>query len=46
MFVNGSLNFFPEGGKVRNYLDQLGYEIIELNDGPLMDCGSIIFVIR
>jgi hypothetical protein len=46
VFVNGSLNFFPEGGKVRNYLDQLGYEIIELNDGPLMDCGSIIFVIR
>jgi hypothetical protein len=46
VFVNGSLNRFKEGEKVRNYLGHLGYEIVELCDGPLMDCGSIIFVIK
>jgi hypothetical protein len=43
VFVNGSLSFYKDGEKVRDYLDKLGYEIIELNNGPLMDCGSIIF---
>ena len=43
VFVNGSLDHFPEGEKVRDYLDKLGYEIIELYNGPLMDCGSLIF---
>jgi hypothetical protein len=43
VFVNGSLDHFPEGEKIRNYLNKLGYEIVELYDGPLMDGGSIIF---
>jgi hypothetical protein len=46
VFVNGSLDHFPEGEKVRNYLGHLGYEIVELYNGPLMDCGSILFVIK
>ena len=46
VFVNGRLDHFSEGNKVRNYLDTLGYEIVELYNGPLTDCGSIIFVIK
>ncbi len=41
VFVNGSLSFYKDGDKVRDYLGKLDYEIIELYDGPLMDCGSI-----
>jgi len=43
IFINGSLNLFPEGEKVRNYLRSLDYEIVELNKGPLVDVGSILF---
>jgi len=46
VFVNGSLNHFQEREKVRNYLGNLGYEIVELYDGPLEDCGGIFFVIK
>jgi len=45
VFINGSLNHFTEGEKVRNSLDKLGYEIIELDGGPLIDVGSIVIVI-
>jgi hypothetical protein len=44
VFINGSLDHFSDGEKVRKYLDSLHYEIIELNDGPLEDIGSILFV--
>jgi len=44
IFIHGSLDHFPEGEKVRMYLEDLGYEIVELFDGPLMDVGSILFV--
>jgi hypothetical protein len=46
VFVNGSLSYFKDGDMVRDYLGKLGYEIIELYDGPLLDCGSILFVIK
>lgn len=42
IFFIGSLNQFPEGEKVRNFLE--GYEIVELYDGPLFDGGSLIFL--
>lgn len=45
VFVNGSLNLYKDGDRAREYLDKLGYKIVELYDGPLMDCGSILFVI-
>jgi hypothetical protein len=41
VFVNGSLKFYNEGEKVRNFLETLYYEIIELTPGQLIDCGSI-----
>jgi hypothetical protein len=44
VFINGSLNHYPDGKKVRQYLEYLEYEIIELTDGPLEDVGSIMFV--
>jgi hypothetical protein len=44
VFVNGSLIFFREGSKVRNYLESLNYEIVELIDGPLTDAGGILFM--
>ena len=44
VFINGSLDHFPEGEKVRMYLKDLGYEVVELYDGPLTDAGSILFV--
>jgi hypothetical protein len=46
VFVNGSLSFYIDGDKVRDYLGKLGYKIVELHDGPMMDCGSILFVIK
>jgi len=42
VFIAGSLNNFPEGKKVREFLMDL--EIIELYDGPLLDVGSILFI--
>jgi hypothetical protein len=43
VFVNGTLAHYPDGSKVRDYLSSLGYEIVELDEGPLTDVGSIIF---
>jgi hypothetical protein len=45
VFINGSLSHLPEGQKVREFLEELDYEIVELADGPLVDVGSILFVI-
>jgi len=42
VFVNGTLAHFVDGKKVRDYLGNLGYEIVELNPGQLEDCGSIL----
>ncbi len=44
VFLNGNLNHFPEGKKVREFLVELEYEIVELADGPLVDVGSILFI--
>lgn len=44
VFIIGSLNHFAEGEKVRTYLQNLHYEIIELYDGPLFDGGSVLCI--
>lgn len=44
VFINGSLSFHPDSGKIKEYLTFLGYEIVELGDGPMMDVGSIFFL--
>jgi len=43
-FFTGSLSSFPFGKTLRVFLSDLGYEIVELNDGPPIDGGSIMFV--
>ncbi len=44
VLLAGSLNHYNEGEKVRTFLEQGGYKIIELYNGPLLDTGSILFV--
>ncbi|MCF8308410.1 MAG: hypothetical protein K9I68_05310 [Bacteroidales bacterium] len=44
VYFTGSLNDFPEGDKIASYLNNLNYEIIELNDGPLIDGGGVFFL--
>jgi len=44
VFIVGSLNKYNDGEKVRAFLINMGYEIIELYDGPLFDCGSLVIV--
>ena len=44
VFVNGSLSYYRDGEKVRDYLDNLDYKIVELIKGPLVDIGSILFL--
>jgi hypothetical protein len=42
-FILGNLNHFKDGKKVRDYLQLLRYEIVELYDAPLFDGGSLLF---
>jgi hypothetical protein len=44
VYFTGSLDRYPEGKRVREYLGSLGYAITELSDGPLRDGGGILFV--
>ncbi len=44
VFLTGSLQQYPEGQKVKHYLEELHYEIVELYDGPLLDAGGILFI--
>ena len=43
MFLLGTLDHYPEGDRVKQYLSGLQIEIIELYNGPLFDGGSILF---
>jgi len=42
IFFIGSLQHFPKGQKVRDFIHDM--EIVELYDGPLFDGGSLIFL--
>jgi len=42
IFFIGSLQHFPKGQKVRDFIRDM--EIVELYDGPLFDGGSLIFL--
>lgn len=43
-FLAGSLNFHKNGKFIEEFLMKRNFEIIELYEGPLFDCGSIIFI--
>jgi len=44
VFILGNLKSYNDGEKVNSYLASLGYEVVELFDGPLFDGGSILFL--
>lgn len=44
IFITGSLAKYPEGDKVKSFLTNLNYIVIELYDGHLFDGGSLVFV--
>ncbi len=44
ILIMGSLNKYNDGDKVRGFLRNLEYQIIELYDGTLFDCGSLIVI--
>jgi hypothetical protein len=44
VFINGNLDFYPDGRKVRKFLKGLKYKIVELYNGPLFDGGSMLFI--
>jgi hypothetical protein len=44
VFIAGKLDLFHNGRLVAEFLRSLKYDIIELYDGPLFDCGSILAI--
>jgi hypothetical protein len=44
VYCCGSMDFFPEGEKVRSWLFRMGFNLRELNGGPLADIGGIFFL--
>ncbi len=45
LFISGSLNNFDDGNRVIMYLKKAGVDVVELHDGPLVDLGSILFLV-
>lgn len=43
MVFNGSLDSHPDGDKMRQFILDQNYKIIELHRGPLEDVGSILY---
>ena len=43
-FLTGSLQYYSTGNQLKNFITNLGYQIIELYTGPLFDGGSIMFL--
>lgn len=44
IFITGGLKHLSGGKKLRDFLNELDYKIIELYDGPLFDGGSLLFL--
>ncbi len=44
VFIAGKLDLFHDGKSAAEFLRSLRYDIIELYDGPLFDCGSILII--
>jgi len=44
IFTIGSLSQFADGEKVITFLEDQGYQTIELYNGPMYDGGSLIFI--
>ena len=44
VFLCGRLKLYNDGERVAKFVRDLGYEVIELYDGPLMDVGGILLL--
>lgn len=44
IFIIGSLDFYKEGKIVRKFIEDSGYKIVELYDGPLFDGGGLLMI--
>jgi hypothetical protein len=44
IFFTGSLKHYSWGKKLRKYIEQQNFEIIELSNEKLLDCGTIILI--
>ncbi len=44
VFVSGSLNTIVDGEKMRSWITDLGFDIVELDTTPLFDGGGLLFV--
>lgn len=44
LVLNGTLKYHPDEVAIKNFVHRLGLRIIELHDGPLIDCGSILYL--
>ncbi len=44
LVLNGALEYHPDEVAIRDFVHGLGLRIIELHDGPLIDCGSILYL--
>lgn len=44
IFFAGSLDYLSQADELRAFLRHLGYNIVELYEGPLFDAGSILFI--
>jgi hypothetical protein len=43
LFISGTLQYYPEGERIRAIARKAEMEIIELFEGPLFDAGSLLF---
>lgn len=43
-FLAGSLEFHPDGERIKNYFIKNDIEYIELSEGEIMDIGTMIFI--
>ena len=42
-FVVGSLKYHKQGEEIRNFVQERGFEVVELANRPLLDVGSLVF---
>jgi hypothetical protein len=43
LVLNGALEYHPDEVAIRAFVHGLGLRIVELHNGPLIDCGSILY---
>lgn len=44
LVLNGALSHHPNGDAIMTFVHKLGLSIVELHNGPLIDCGSILYL--